>query len=165
MWRSLILLTAVAPLAACGSNGDPGTTITINSTDSDGNVAARADGASGKVSVDLPGFSGELKLPKIHLDAEDFDLNGVHLYPGSRIANMAVDAKGGNDGVVTVDFDSPADPATVRDWFKGKLAAAGFTLTAKGDGLVGTTDEGKPFRLDLAPAAGGHATGKIVVSG
>src|SRR3546814_8281690 len=93
MWRSLILLTAVAPLAACGLNGDTGTTITINSTDSDGNVVARADGASGKVSIDLPGFSGELKLPKIHLDAEDFDLNGVHLYPGSQIANMAVDAK------------------------------------------------------------------------
>ncbi len=163
MWRSLILLTAFAPLAACGSNGDSGTTISINS--SDGNVAARADGASGKVSVDLPGFSGALKLPKIHLDAEDFDLNGVHLYPGSQIANMAVDAKGDDGGVVTIDFDSPADPATVRDWFNGKLGATGFSLTAKGDGLVGTTDEGKPFRLDLAPAAGGHATGKIVVSG
>src|SRR3546814_12555018 len=101
MWLSLILLTAVAPLAACWSNGDSGTTITINSTDSDGNVVARADGASGKVSNDLPGFSGELKLPKIHLDAEDFDLNGVQRYPGSQTANMAGDAQGDQGGAVT----------------------------------------------------------------
>ncbi|MCM8729503.1 hypothetical protein ACFO8O_00785 [Hephaestia sp. GCM10023244] len=167
MWRSLILLTAVAPLAACGSNDGPGTTISINGTDGDGggNVTARADGVSGKVSVALPGFSGELKLPKMHLDAKDFDLNGVPLYPGSQIANIAVDAKNGNGGVVTVDFDSPAAPATVRDWFKQRLEAAGFALTATGDNLVGTTDEGKPFRLTLAPAASDHATGKIVVSG
>src|SRR3546814_16363137 len=66
------------------------------------------------------------------------------------IANMAVDAKGDKGGAVTVDFDSPADPATVLDWFNGKLGAAGFSLTTKGNGLVGTTDEGKPFRLDLA---------------
>src|SRR3546814_17563497 len=111
MWRSLILLTAVAPLAACGSNGDSGTTITINSTDSDGNVVARADGASGKVSIDLPGFSGELKLPKIHLDAEDFDLNGVQLYPGSQIVNMAVDAKCDKGATGQVDFYTPPDPA------------------------------------------------------
>src|SRR3546814_16151456 len=83
-----------------------------------------------------------------------------HLYPGSQIANMAVDAKGDKGGAVTVDFDSPADPATVLDWFNGKLGAAGFSLTTKGNGLVGTTDEGKPFRLDLAPAAGAHAPGK-----
>src|SRR3546814_17963827 len=83
-----------------------------------------------------------------------------HLYPGSQIANMAVDAKGDKGGAVTVDFDSPADPATVLDWVNGKLGAAGFSLTTKGNGLVGTTDEGNTFRLDLDPAAGDHATGK-----
>src|SRR3546814_9584913 len=65
--------------------------------------------------------------------------------PISQIANMAVDAKGDKGGAVTVDFDSPADPATVLDWFNGKLGAAGFSLTTKGNGLVGTTDEGKPL--------------------
>src|SRR3546814_12506476 len=113
----------------------------------------------------LPTPPLSLSFPKIYLDAGDFDRNGFHLYPGSQIANRAVDAKGDKGGAVTVDFDSPADPATVLDWFNGKLGAAGFSLTTKGNGLVGTTDEGKPFRLDLAPAAGDHATGKIVISG
>src|SRR3546814_4635517 len=36
---------------------------------------------------------------------------------------MAVDAKGDKGGAVTVDFDSPADPATVLDWFNGRSAA------------------------------------------
>ncbi|HVI99761.1 MAG TPA: hypothetical protein VM657_11930 [Sphingomonas sp.] len=161
----LLVLAALVPLAACGSNDGAGTTISINSTDSDGNVTAKADGASGTVSVDVPGFSGALKLPKIHLDASNFDMNGVHLYPGSTISNMSVDAHGDNNGVVTVDFDSPAAPATVRDWFNDKLTAADFTLRADGDSLVGTNEDGKPFRLDLTPAGTGHAAGKITISG
>jgi hypothetical protein len=83
---------------------------------------------------------------------------------------MNVNAQKGKDddessGVVRVSFDSPADPTTVRDWFKNKLTAAGFSVTTDGSGLTGTTDEKKPFKLDLAPAQAGHSKGTIVIEG
>lgn len=170
MYRSLICAGLVAlPLAACHDSG-AGTSISITANDTDGNLAANANGATGEVSLNLPGFSGKMKLPKMHLDGEDFDMNGVHLYPGSKITALNIDAgdtdRGGDtDGVVHVAFDSPAAPDAVRTWFARKLGDAGFTLHQEGSALVGTTDDKNPFRLELAPAAGGHATGTITTSG
>lgn len=171
MIRPLLLcLTVVAtPLGACNDSKD-GTTISFNATGDDGNMVAGVDGTTGKVSLDVPGFSGKLSLPKIHLDAGDFDMNGVHLYPGSTISTMNIDAhdgKGKDDdsGTVHVGFASPATPAQVRDWFNERLTKTGFTLKAEGNGLTGTTDEGKPFRLDLIPDGADHAKGTITVSG
>ena len=63
-----------------------------------------------------------------------------------------------------IAFDAPADPAKVRDYFQGKLSGAGFTLNADGSGLAGTTDEHKPFKLELQPDGDGHAKGMITVS-
>ncbi len=158
------LVALALPLAACGSHDrDEGTTITLNAGDADGNVTAAMDGETGKVSLDLPGFSANIDLPKIQLDASDFDLNGVHLYPGSTITTMNIDGKGDN-GAVRIGFDSPAAPETVRDWFAPKLKNAGFTLHTEGTGLAGTTDEGKPFSMTLAPAGGDRSTGTITLS-
>lgn len=160
---------AAAPLAGCGSDRD-GTSITINAGGDDGNMVAGVDGNTGQVSLNVPGFKGSLTLPKIQLDAKDFDMNGVHLYPGSTIASMNIDGhdKGETDddgGTVHVVFDSPADPATVRDWFKGRLDHAGFKVADDGMGLSGTTNEDKPFKLDLKPSDAGHSRGTITVSG
>ncbi|TPG22395.1 hypothetical protein EAH87_00825 [Sphingomonas koreensis] len=165
MSRALILglLIAAAPLAAC--NDKTGTSFTVNTTDSDGNTTVSADGATGQVSLNVPGFSGKLNLPKMRLDGNDFDMNGVHLYPGSKITTMNIDAKGNDQGVVHVAFDSPADPKIVRDWFQQKLTAAGFKLHADGDGLAGTTDENKPFSMQLTPDGAGRAKGDLSVSG
>lgn len=156
-------------LTAC-DDSKSGTSISINSSDSDGNVVANLDGNSGAVAINVPGFSGKLNLPKIHLDSKDFEMNGVHLYPGSTISTVNVDAhnnsKGGDDdnGTVRVTFASPAAPATVRDWFQQKLGAAGFTLSPSGSGLVGTTDEKKPFKLELVPEGTDKSSGTITVS-
>jgi hypothetical protein len=165
MNRLTFCLVALAlPLAACGSqNRDEGTTITLNASDADGNVTAAMDGETGKVSLDLPGFSANIDLPKIQLDASDFDLNGVHLYPGSQITTVNIDGKNDN-GAVRIGFDSPAAPETVRDWFAPRLKDAGFTVRTEGTGLAGTTDEGKPFGMALVPADGGHTTGTITLS-
>lgn len=169
MRASIILATLVLlPLAACGDDKE-GTTISINAQGADGNVVGGIDG-NGQVAIDVPGFSGKLTLPKLHLDGGDFDLNGVKLYPGSKISNLNIMAhegkKDGDDhGTVRVTFDSPADPATVRDWFADKLGKADFTLRKDGMALVGTDEEKKPFRLELQPAANGHATGTIVAGG
>lgn len=165
MSRALILglLIVAAPLAACDKSD--GTSFTMNTSDSDGNTTVSADGKTGQVALNIPGFSGKITLPKMHLDGNDLDLNGVHLYPGSKITTMNVDAKGNDEGVVHVAFTSPADPQVVRNWFQQKLTGAGFTLHADGDGLAGTTDDGKPFSMQLTADGDGKAKGDMTVTG
>jgi len=163
MRATLLLLAAALPLAACTKEGSS-TTVTFNS--GDGNTVASADGTTGDVKLDLPGFAGKITLPKIQLDAENFDLNGVHLYPGSTIQSFNVAAgeeKGGHKGNVRIAFTSPASAEAVRDWLMQRLNKADFTVSSQGSGLVGTTDEKKPFRLDLTPAGSDKASGVITV--
>lgn len=167
--RHILFTSLGIALALTGCDGaKQGTTISIKSSDSDGNVVAGVDGTTGKVSIDSPMFKGQFSVPKIKLDAKNFDMNGVHLYPGSTIGTMNVNALPDHDGkdgggVVRVQFDSPADPATVRDWFKEQLNSHGFNVSASGNGLTGTTDEKKPFKLDLTAASPGHSRGVIEV--
>uniref|UniRef100_UPI0035CB97E0 hypothetical protein n=1 Tax=uncultured Sphingomonas sp. TaxID=158754 RepID=UPI0035CB97E0 len=161
MLRSLVCALALLPLAAC-DDGKGGTSISINSSDDNG--AASIDG-NGEATIDTPFFKGKVQIPKLKLDASNFDMNGVHLYPGSTIGAMNIDAQDrpveDNDGQVRVTFASPAAASTVRDWFKAKLTAAKFKVEAKGNGLVGKTDEGHPFSLDLTPAGPDKADGVI----
>jgi hypothetical protein len=164
----ILALSLAGPLAACDSSGE-GTSITINAVDSDGNMIAGVD-KNGQMSVNVPGFSGKISLPKMKLDAGDFDLNGVKLYPGSTISTMNIDTQdGGNSGKdsgnVRISFDSPATPKAVQDWFLQRLNKdAGFKVKVDGAGLTGTTDDDKPFRLELAPAGADHAKGTIILS-
>ena len=166
MLRPLLCALAVLPLAAC-DDGKEGSSFSINASDGGGNAVASVDGG-GQATIDTPFFKGKVTIPKLKLDASNFEMNGVHLYPGSTISGMNVDAhdgpgEGHDSGSVRVAFASPAAPATVRDWFKDKLAAAKFTVTADGDGLTGKTDEGKPFKLALTPDGAGKAKGVITI--
>jgi hypothetical protein len=149
-------------LAACGRHDDAGTSITFNSDEGSGNIVA--DGGGSRASIRFPGLSGTIKLPRIQMKADQVDLNGVHLYPGSTVTSFNIDAHGDSDeskGAVQLSFDSPADPAKVRDWFANRLPAAAFVVHPEGAGLAGKTDDGKPFRLELAPGTHGHARGTI----
>ncbi|WP_374942106.1 hypothetical protein [Sphingomonas sp.] len=142
MLRPILLATLALQLGACDSNRGDGTSVTINRNNNagDGNAAAAIDGKSGAVKIDLPGFKGEFTLPKIKLDADNFDLNGVH-----------------------IAFSSPAAPATVRDWFLGRLKTAGFTLHSEGDAIVGQDEDKKPFRMELTPKGADRSAGTIVI--
>ena len=157
---------ALVPLAACG-DGKEGASFSINSSDADGNAGASIDG-KGEATIDTPFFKGKVTIPKLKLNAENFDMNGVHLYPGSTISGMNVDVKDRpgkeHDGSVRVTFASPAAPTAVRDWFKAKLNAAGFKLGEKGgNGLTGTTDENKPFTLELSSDGADKSNGVITI--
>ena len=161
MTRLLFCAALLAlPLTACDRSGE-GTSVSINADG--GNVRGAVDAKSGQMKIDLPGLSGQIKLPKIQLDATNFDLNGVHLYPGSTIE--AVDVAGKEEaGNLRVRFTSPASADQVRGWFQERLGKAGFTVKQNGQGLSGTTDEHQPFRLDLAND-GERAKGTITVGG
>jgi len=164
MTRMLFLAATLAlPLTACDRQGSgDGTSVTINADG--GDALGSIDAKSGEVKVDVPGFSGQFKLPKLQLDATDFDLNGVHLYPGSTIETVDVGTSGKNEGL-RLGFTSPANADQVRGWFQERLGKAGFTLKRDGAGLTGTTDENKPFRLELNGGGGGKAKGTIVLGG
>lgn len=149
--RALVLVPVLL-LAACGDGAKEGTAISI--TGADNSFSASMGSKDGTVAIKAPGFSGAIDLPKIELDAGDFDIDGVGLPDGSKIRNLNVVDRGEKEEV-EVRFASPIAPGAVLDWFQGKLAAKGYTLTSNGAELKGTTDEGKSFRLSSRGAASG----------
>lgn len=164
MSRLVLLPLALAfALAACGGSG---TSISINAKDDEGNASISTD-ANGQVKIKAPGFAGSIRLPKIHINAEDFEVNGVKLYPGSTIDDFRADAedKAGNDdkGKVTIRFRSPAAPTTVRDWFRDNMTKQGFKVETRGNGLEGTTEDGQPFSVRLDADGDGKSKGRMEV--
>ncbi len=160
-----IALTALA-LAACGEHDGNSTSITFSANSSDGDIKGGVDG-NGNLKIDSNGFKADLKLPKFSLDAGDFEMNGVHLYPGSTISGINVaaqdkdGAKSDSKGKVSVSFASPAAAATVRDWLKERLNKAGFSVADDGNGLTGKTDDGQPFAMKLEDDGAGKSKGTI----
>ncbi|URW74524.1 hypothetical protein M9980_08000 [Sphingomonas donggukensis] len=167
--RAFLILAPAALLAACngGGSADDGTEISIKG--GTGSEFSAGMGKDGRVSIDAPGFKAAINLPKVKLDAGDFDINGVGLPAGSTIESMNIDGNEKGNGAagesVNVRFTSPTGTAGVREWFQGKLAAEGFKLTAEGDNLSGTTDEGKPFRLTTRSVGNGRSESTLAIGG
>ncbi len=166
----IVPLAALIGLSACGSRDDSkeGTSVAINAKDENGSVAIMADGKTGKVSVNLPGFNANLKLPKLMLDHSNFDLDGVKLYPDSKVRSVNVDAddQGGHDKAkVRILFDSPADPAKVKAWFKTGFVDNEIKYVETPTGFTGTTDDGDAFSLTLTPNGSAATSGTIDLVG
>lgn len=166
--RIMLVPFAALSLAACSGGDGDGTSITFDGETENGTATTiSTDGKGGGMKIDLPGFKADIAMPKLKLDAGDFDMNGVNLYPGSTITSMNI-TDGGNGGEgsggVTVRFAAPAAADVVRTWFGDQLQQAGFKLTTAGNALSGTTEEGKPFRMDLTPN-GKASEGTIMIGG
>jgi hypothetical protein len=106
-----------------------------------------------------------VKLPKFEFGADDFEVDGLKLYPGSTIANLNVQSSGSKEGTVQVDFDAPAAAAQVQSWFREQMQSAGFTVDLKDGALAGKTSDGSPFTLKLAPQSGDKTRGTLSVTG
>ena len=158
-----LVLPAAAALAACGGDSE-GTSISIQSDN--GSVTAQAD-KDGKVSVKAPGFEGSIKLPKFSIGAENFEIDGVKLYPGATISILNIDDRqdGTDKGGVKVSFDAPAEATRVRDWFREQMEGAGFTVTGNRDELTGKTKSGSPYTLKIDGAGDTKSRGTLTVSG
>ncbi|MEK6638077.1 MAG: hypothetical protein AABY88_08345 [Pseudomonadota bacterium] len=173
--RQLIILPfAALALTACGTksdDGNPGTDISIDATTDEGSpVKASSDGKTGEIAIDVPGFKANIAMPKIKLDADNFDIDGVKLYPGSKIVSMKAEERkhdtGDGKGNVQIRFDAPATPDVVKAWFVEKLTGNNkFTITQTASGLTGRNEDGAPFTLDAQPGATGHTVGTIIISG
>jgi hypothetical protein len=161
MKRTLLILPLAAALAACGNEGD-GTSVSIKGDD--GNTVASV-GKDGRVAIKAPGFEGSLKLPKFEFGADNFEVDGLKLYPGSTIANLNVESGAGKEGSVKVEFDAPAAAAQVQNWFREQMQSTGFTVDLKDGVLAGKTSDGSPFTLKLAPAGDATSRGTLSVTG
>lgn len=164
--RYLPLLLLPLALAACDGKG---TSISINATSEAGENSSFAMD-NGTVAIKGDGFSGNFRVPGIKMTAENFDMNGVKLYPNSTITSFDIDATdhAGNkkdEGKVTAAFTSPAALTKVQDWFRDRLTARGFKFASRGDGFAGTTDDGGSFTIDLAADGGDKTSGKMVIIG
>lgn len=171
MREALLIPLAALALTACGSsdNGKEGTSVSINAKSESGkDVVIKADGKTGTVSVNVPGFDANLKLPKLMLDNADFDIDGVELYPGSTVqsVNVVADDSAGEDSAnVKVAFKAPADPATVRDWFAKEFSDHSVDVSSAGQGLTGKTKDGDAFTISFAPEGAKATNGTIEIIG
>jgi hypothetical protein len=163
--RYLPLLLLPLALAACGGKG---TSVTINAHSEDGDNSTFAMD-NGTVAIKGDGFEGSFKVPQIKMTADNFDMDGVKLYPGSTIGSFNIDAEDrpGNkdEGKVTTAFTSPAPLATVQTWFRDKLGAKGFKFAPQGDGFAGTTEDGETFTIDLSADGSDKTKGRMEIIG
>lgn len=166
MTRQWLVLPLMVALTACGDGSGEGNGASFSVKSGDGEASIKAD-KDGRVAVKAPGFEGSIKLPKFDLGAENFEVDGLKLYPGSTIASLNVDAnqdKGGED-TVRVQFDAPAAADQVRNWFQEQMQTAGFTVAAKDGQLSGKTSEGSDFTLKLDPDGSSKSRGTLTVLG
>jgi hypothetical protein len=159
-----LLLSLAACDQAADQAADPvapeGTSISIvaDSKEKAGVFTANADGKTGEVSVAFPGFEAKVELPKINLDDTNFDLDGVKLYPGSRVKTVNVKAAEGSKGdqaTVNVVFEAKDAPKAVADWYAAELARNKADFARSGNSLSGHTRDNDAFAIKLASAPDG----------
>ncbi|WOF43637.1 hypothetical protein KNJ79_01330 [Sphingopyxis indica] len=169
--RLAFLIPPMLLLAACGQGEDKkdATEIAINADGDDGGVQIKTGQNGGKLTIGgKDGTAVNINIPDfVDFDIEgDFDIDGVKLYPGSKITRVDIDAsdKGGNDkATVKLGFTSPAAPAKAADWMAGEFAKKGVKVTRDGDMLAGKDEDGDDFTIAFAPdGATSKGTVKIV---
>jgi hypothetical protein len=167
--RFAYLLPPILLLAACGqSEKTDQPEVSINAGDEKGGVHISTGKDGGRIKIGGEGAGIDMKLPDFaDLDIEgDFDIDGVKLYPGSKVTTIDVDANasdGKGDAKVELGFTSPAAPAKAADWMAGEFAKKGVKITRTGDRLAGRTKDGDDFTIDFAPD-GAAAKGKVLIT-
>ncbi len=167
--RLVFLIPPIMLLAACGQGkkATDETEVSINADGDGGNVQITSGKDGGKLKVNGDGVNIDLDIPDLG-DMElgsDFDIDGVKLYPGSKITAMDIkanDKNGANDAVVKFGFTSPAAPAKAADWMAGEFAKKGVKVTRTGDTLAGKDEDGADFTIKFGPD-GANAKGEVVI--
>ncbi|MBP8234904.1 MAG: hypothetical protein KAY22_21655 [Rhizorhabdus sp.] len=144
-------------------------------TKSDANASA---GDSAAISIDAGGNvamgSGDqptslsLSIPGIELGGEDMNIDGMKLYPGSKMTGVNVTDKDGGNGRVEIRFVSPAAPDVVARYYADAAGQADFTgvkLAKSGAAstVTAVNGEGDPMTITLQPASKG-TQGSIVMT-
>ncbi|WP_447758506.1 hypothetical protein [Sphingopyxis fribergensis] len=169
--RLAFLIPPMMLLAACGSEEkktESGTQVSINAGDEHGGVQIKTGKDGGNIKIGGDGAAIDIDIPDfVDLDIEsDFDIDGVKLYPGSKVTTVNVDANdknGADKAVVKLGFTSPAAPTKAADWMAGEFAKKGVKVTRSGDTLAGKDKDGADFTINFGPD-GATAKGEVVIT-
>ena len=168
--RFAFLIPPMMLLAACGQGEEKKdkTEVSINAGDEHGGVQIKTGKDGGNIKIGGDGAAIDINIPDfVDLDIEsDFDIDGVKLYPGSKVTTVNVDANdknGADKAVVKLGFTSPAAPTKAADWMAGEFAKKNIQVQRAGDTLRGTTKDGDDFKIDFGPD-GANAKGKVTIS-
>ena len=182
MRRLVVLALPLVALAACGGHateettrtvtkdGVTTTTVTTREAGHGDTATATANTGSG-LSIDSDKFKANLDIPGLTFGGDNFDMDGMKLYPGSTVKGMhvhAVDRPGTKKGEVIVDFTSPAAPSVVAQHMADSARRAGFTLTVNTAAQVGGSkaDGGDTNRFAVTlNANGGDTVGQLTMTG
>ena len=137
----------------------------------DGN-SMTADGGGGNaadkiVAINVPGFSAKVAVPGLDLGGKDTDIDGIALYPGTKMNGVNIDAHdndgtgGESQGRVDMAFSAPAGPGQLLAYYKGAARNAGWTEQppAAGQQFAATKTDGKGKTAHLAMSVTGVASG------
>lgn len=154
--RGLFAATAALALAACSSGGNDNGMVTVSANTLDGNVSVR-----------VPGVSIDTKLPKAMFTKGDFDIDGVKLFPGSKIQTMDVNAGGkpGAKTIVDITFSSPASVEAVHKHFAEGFTREEVAYKTYGSTLTGKTSDGNDFAIDMVPMDKNQTMGHVTITG
>ncbi|WP_194954865.1 hypothetical protein [Sphingopyxis solisilvae] len=169
--RFAYLIPPMMLLAACGSEekkADDSTEVSINAGDKGGGIQIKSGADGGKLKIDAGGVNIGLDIPNVgDLDiGQDFDIDGVGLYPGSKITSMDIDARdknGRHEAKAKFGFTTPAAPAIAADWMAGEFAKKGIKVTRTGDAIAGTAKDGDNFMIRFNPD-GKASKGEVLIS-
>ncbi|MDX3883292.1 MAG: hypothetical protein QHC65_02635 [Sphingomonas sp.] len=146
----LLLLTACEVKVGQDDKADAG----------NGAAASSADNG-GQVSLDIPGFSAKVDVPATSLGSDDMDIDGLRLYPGTRVTGVDVKAAGdASANSVRISYASADAPDKLKAYYEAAAKDKGFTSAAStregaADVLNLTNAKGKKVRIAIEPAGTG----------
>ena len=156
-WIAIPLIALVA-LGACRDKPE----------EAKNSASASASASSASASGNQPGMKIEVINPDVNLKADDFNIDGVKLYPGSTITKMNVettsDTAKGQKSAVKVGFESPANAKILADWFDAEMKKAKFTTARSGYDISGQTPSGQQFILKIGDVGGRKSSGTVEIT-
>ncbi len=164
--RLAFLIAPMVLLAACEqekpASDSPGASVSA-----DGDVQITVDKDGGELKINSDGVKLDLDIPDLgDMDiATDFDIDGVKLYPGSKIDTMDIDASdknGADAATVKFGFSAPAAPKVAADWMGAEFAKKNIQVERAGTTLRGTDKDGDDFTISFVPD-GANAKGQVVI--
>jgi hypothetical protein len=165
--RFAFLIPPMMLLAACGQDEKAADSKGV-SVHADGQVQISADKDGGEIRIDSDGVKIDLDIPDLgdmNINS-DFDIDGVKLYPGSKIDKMdinASDKNGADTATVKFGFSSPAAPKVAADWMGAEFAKKNIQVERTGTTLRGTDKDGDDFTISFVPD-GANAKGEVVIT-